>query len=57
MPFNIDTFKGSIAQQGIMRNNRFDVIINPPAILQGSTIVNGAGGSSTGDISKLIKYS
>jgi len=56
MPFNIDTFKSSVAQEGILRNNRFDVIINPPAILQGSIIVNGAGGVSTGDMSKLIKF-
>ncbi len=56
MPFNIDTYKASIAKQGILRNNRFDVIVNPPDILSGSTIVTAAGGSSSGDISRLLKF-
>lgn len=56
MPFNIDSYKSSIAKHGILRNNRFDVIVNPPAILSGSTIVTAAGGQSSGDISKLLKF-
>lgn len=56
MAFNINDYKQNVNQYDILRNNRFDVNITTPQILQGTSIVTAGGSTSTGDISRLMTF-
>jgi hypothetical protein len=40
MPFNIDTFKSEIEQNGYMKNNHFRVTLRPPRIFNQTAVAN-----------------
>lgn len=56
MAFNINNYKQSVAQHGVFRNNRFDVIVTTPTILQGSSIVTGGGSTSVAEIARMMTF-
>lgn len=56
MAFNINDFKQNANQYEILRNNRFDVNVTIPQILQGTSIITGGGSTSTDDIARLMTF-
>ncbi|CAB4162752.1 hypothetical protein UFOVP787_106 [uncultured Caudovirales phage] len=40
MPFNINSFKSNIQDYGVLKNNKFELLVTPPQIMLGNTLNN-----------------
>lgn len=56
MPFNIDAFKTNIANYGVIQTNRFRVLITPPPILQNTSVMSNADGTTSSDIVEQLTF-
>jgi hypothetical protein len=57
MPFNVETFRNNVFNnKGFLRSNRFEVIITPPEIMRGRTIVSSSGQASVIGINDQMKF-
>lgn len=56
MPFNINRFKYNLEAYGHLRNNMFEVYVQPPPMFQGATINNDSGSKLASSIDGLLKY-
>lgn len=54
--FNIEKFRSSIAKHGYLDNNSFEVYVQPPRILQNSSIVNQGTPVNVGEITKNLSF-
>ena len=56
MSFNINNFKENISNYGYIKNSKFEVFVQAPAILQNSTLnVNGRQ-TAVSDLNSLLRY-
>lgn len=56
MSFNINRFKDNISGYGYIKNNKFEVFVQAPPILQNSTLNINGRETSIKDINNLLRY-
>ena len=56
MPFNVSTFKASLADWGYLKANHFDVIVTPPPILTGKSFNYGGASTPVSEIARELKF-
>lgn len=56
MAFNINRFKYNLEAYGHLRNNMFEVFVQPPPMFQGATINNDRGSKLASSIDGLLRY-
>jgi hypothetical protein len=54
--FNIEKFRSQLANHGYLDNNSFEVFVQPPRILQNSSLLNQGTPSNVSDITKNLAF-
>ena len=56
MPFNIDSFKSNIDNNGYLKNNQFEVILNPPPVLLDTSLNNLGTPRNVRNITDALRF-
>jgi hypothetical protein len=56
MPFNIATFKSNIANTGLIKVNKFSLVLSPPTALLNSVLTTGTSSTSLTTIAQQLSF-